>query len=82
MADATKLPRLSDMTFFQWATPTAPNPRLTSPFDDDDTTLAFSSAPLDEDGVVMTEAFLLGIRKSNGYVETIFENRPLPKGQP
>lgn len=72
MANATKYPALTGLTYFQWATPTAPNPKLASPIDADDTTLNFTSAPLDENGVVVTEAFLMGVRNKDSYVETIY----------
>jgi len=68
---STKMPTLAEMVYFQWSTPDDPNPKLASPIDDDNTTIQFTSAPLDENGAVVTEAFLFGAEKSNGYVETI-----------
>lgn len=72
MADETKLPPLSVLTYFQWSRKGAPAPTLGAPIDDDDTTLHFSAPALDEAGAVITEGFLMGIRKSNGWVETCY----------
>jgi hypothetical protein len=72
MASATKLPSLTDIVYFQWATPSAPSPKLSAPIDATGTTITFTSAPLDESGSVVTEAFLMGIRNDAGYVETIY----------
>lgn len=72
MSDATKLPPLSVLTYFQWSRKGAPAPTLDAPIDDDDTTLHFSAPALDEAGAVITEGFLMGIRKSNGWVETCY----------
>jgi len=69
MADSTTMPTLA---YFQWARPDAPNPKLAAPIDSDDTTLVFTSAPEDEDGNVITTAFLMGIKNSDSYVETIY----------
>ena len=74
MADATVFPTLAQLTYFQWATVAAPNPRLAAPIGNTntDTTLTFTSAPLDKAGVVVTEAFLMGVKNDEGYVETIY----------
>lgn len=72
MADSTKYPALTELAYFQWATVAAPNPTLNAPIDSDDATLAFSSAPLDKDGAVITAPFLMGIKTSNSYVETVY----------
>lgn len=69
MADTTALPALN---YFQWSTVAAPNPKLASPIDAIDTTLVFTSAPLDEDGNVITGNFLFGVKNSSSYVETIY----------
>lgn len=69
MADSTKMPSLA---YFQWSRPGAPNPRLAAPIDSGDTTLVFTSAPQDEDGNVITSAFLMGVKNSSSYVETIY----------
>lgn len=71
MSNATKYPTLSEMVYFQWSTPTGPNPRLAAPIEDTDTTIIFTNAPLDSAGVVLTEAFLLGIDRADGYTETV-----------
>ena len=72
MSDASSVPTLSQLFYFQWATPSAPNPRLSSPIDDDDTTITFTSAPKDEGGAVITAPFLMGVKNSDSYVETIY----------
>lgn len=68
MANATVLPPLK---FFQWATPTAPKPRLSAPTSAGATTYTFTSPPLDKDGNVITSAFIFGIRRSDFYVESV-----------
>jgi hypothetical protein len=72
MANPTKLASLSELIFFQWSIPSAPNPRLAAPIDSDDTTLTFTSAPKDKDGVVITAPFLMGVKNQDSYVETIY----------
>lgn len=66
---ATKLPTLN---FFQWSRPDAPNPRLSAPIDDDDTTLTFTSAPKDYTGTVITGHFLMNVTNESGYTELIY----------
>lgn len=68
---ATKVPNLTEISFFQWETPTAPAPRLASPIVAADTTIVFTSAPLDHTGAVISTAFLMGIENTDGYVETV-----------
>jgi len=72
MSNATKMPDTSEILYFQWSRPSAPNPRLASPIDDDDTTITFTSAPQDKDGSVITTPFLMGIRNSDSYTETVY----------
>lgn len=69
MSDSTKFPSLVQ---FQWSTKASPDPKLAAPIDADDTTLVFTSAPTDEDGNVVTGDFLMGIRNSDSYVETVY----------
>lgn len=68
MADTTKMP---DLALFQWSRPDATNPRLASPLSDSGTTIYVTDPPLDEDGNIISKAFLMGI-KTDGYVETIY----------
>lgn len=72
---ATKIP--TTMKFFQWARVDAPNPRLAAPIDDDDTTLTFTSAPLDKDGAVIDGDFLMNVKNSNSFTELIY----VPSGE-
>jgi len=72
LADSTKLPSLAQLTYFTWSTPTASNPRLSAPIDADDTTISFTSAPLDENAAVITAPFLMGVKNSSSFVETIY----------
>jgi hypothetical protein len=72
MADNTVLPTLAQLTYFQWSIPTAPNPRLAAPITSTATTITFTSAPLDEDGAVITAPFLMGVKNSDSFVETIY----------
>lgn len=70
MSNATKLPTLVELGYFQWARKGSPKPTLAAPIDEDDTTLQFSHPPLDQNNNVVTYAFEMGVRKSNGWVET------------
>ena len=73
---ATQYP--TAIKIFQWQRPEAPNPRLAAPITATDTTLTFTSPPLDYDGVtVITGSFLMGIKNDAGYVETIW----IPSGK-
>jgi len=76
MASATKLPTLSEITFVQLSRPDAPNPRLSAAISSTATTLKFLTPLLGSDSVVIAEAMLLGVRKSDSYVETVY----LPAG--
>lgn len=60
------------LQYFQWARPEAPNPRLASPISAADTTLFFTNPPLDRDGNVISGFFVMGIRRNDGYVESVF----------
>lgn len=62
---------LVDLKRFQWSRPTAANPRLASPIEDDDTTIIVTNPPLDEDDKIIATAFLMGVKNSAGYTETI-----------
>lgn len=66
---ATKIPQLN---FFQWSTPGAPNPRLASGIDPDDTTLTFTSAPTDYLGAVVDGNFLMNVTNQSGFTELIY----------
>ena len=66
---ATKIPPL---VFFQWSRPDAPDPKLSSPIDADDTVITFSSAPKDYLGAVIAGAFLMGVKNSQSYTELIY----------
>jgi len=72
MANATKFPTLAELIYFQWSRPAAPNPRLSAPIDSDDTTISFTSAPQDKSGAVVTAPFLMGVKNSDSFVETIY----------
>lgn len=69
MADTTKRPAL---VFFQWSRPDEGRPALSAPLNAEQTTAYFTSAPKDEDGNVITSPFLFGIKRSDGYVETVY----------
>ena len=72
MADATKLPTLSEITFVQLSRPGAENPRLSAAISDVATTLKFELPLLGSDGTVIAEAMLIGIRNTLSYVETVY----------
>lgn len=70
---ATSVPKPTDLTTFQWSTPSSPNPRLAAPISKTATTLTFTAPPLDYNGAVITTAFLMGVRDSvYGGVEHIY----------
>ena len=70
MADVTKFEIYKQ---FQWSRPDAENPALASPISSTDTDLTFTAPPLDENGLIIAEAFLMGIRNNQtGYTETVF----------
>lgn len=71
MANATKLPALSYITFTQLSRPGAENPRLSQAVSASGTTLKSLYQLLGSDGNVITEAMLMGIRNENSYVETV-----------
>lgn len=66
----TKMP--STLKYFQWSTPTNPNPRLLAPISATDTIITVTSAPLDHTGAVVTGDFLMGIKNEQSYVETVY----------
>lgn len=68
---ATIVPDLATISFFQWSTASDPAPRLASPIGSADTTITFTSAPLDHNGAVIATDFLMGIANTDGYVETV-----------
>ena len=68
MANATVLPPLK---FFQWSLPGGPSPKLAAPVTASATTLTFTVAPKDENDAVITTAFIMGIKRADGYVESI-----------
>lgn len=72
MANATQFPSSTQLTWFQWSTPTAPNPRLAAPVTATATTLTFTSPPRDSSGTIITGGFLMGAKDNNGYTETIY----------
>ena len=72
MADATKIPKRTAIAYFKWETPTNPNPRLAQPIGATDTTIYFSVAPKDEDGVVITAPFIFQVTNAAGYTEEIY----------
>jgi hypothetical protein len=69
MADSTKFPSLY---YFNWSTPSAPNPTLSASLSIGDTTAYFSNPPLDGDGNIITGGFLMGVKNAASYVETLY----------
>lgn len=74
MADATKLPTLAEFAYYQFSRKGSPAPKLAAPLSalTTDVTVQFTHPLLDENGTVVTRAFLLGIKKANGWVETCY----------
>src|SRR5574343_223903 len=66
---ATKLP---SSLFFQWGTPTAPNPTLAANLEPGDTTVYFSTPPYDHTGAILTGDFNFGVKNSKSYVMTCY----------
>ena len=67
MADATKFPPLTSLTYFAWQG----TPRLSAPIGAADTTISWTVAPRDKNNAVITTPFLFGITDENGNTETI-----------
>lgn len=73
MADATKLPALADIAFYQFSRKGSPAPKLAAPLNAyTDTTVQLTVPLRDENSAIVTRAFLLGIKKANGWVETVY----------
>lgn len=68
----TPITEVPDLEIFQWSTKDDPNPRLAAPISATDTTLTFTSAPLDRSGTVITGNFLMSIKNNRGYTENIY----------
>lgn len=71
MANVTILP---DFYFGQWARPNSPNPTLSGGLTGGasaSTSLSFTYALLDKDGNAPTQPIIIGIKKINGYVESV-----------
>ena len=68
----TEATQFSDLAFFQWGNVSAPNPTLAAPLLPADTTVYFSSPPLDHEGNVIAKAFLIDVKKSDGYCMTAY----------
>jgi hypothetical protein len=67
MANASVFPTLSQLTYFSWQG----GPRLSAPIGAADTTIAWTVAPLDKNGAVITTPFLFGITDEDGNTETV-----------
>jgi len=72
MANETKLKTSSELYIGQWSNPDAPAPKLASPIDTDDTILSVTAPLKNSAGTVVTGGFLMGIKKTNGWTETIW----------
>lgn len=74
MSNATKLPTLSEVTYFQWRRKGAPRPTIDSSLGASlsNDVVKFSTPPKHPDGTIVTQAFEFGIRKANGWVERCF----------
>lgn len=70
MADSTIFP--SGLRYFQWSTLTYPKPRLASGISSTATSLVSTAPALDRDGNVIPGDFIMGIRKTTGFVEGIY----------
>lgn len=67
---ATQFP--ANIKFFQWSLPSAPNPRLAKPIDEDDTTIVFTDAPKDKDGTVIRGDFIMNCQNEDSYTENMY----------
>lgn len=72
MANATALPNSTNLFIGQWSKKDATTPRLAAPIDIDDTTITVTAALKNNAGTVVTGAFLMGIKKSDGWTEIIW----------
>jgi len=66
---STTLPLLN---IFQWSTPDDPNPKLSQPVGDTDTTIYWTSIPKDYTGATITGNFLMNAKNNLGYTEQIY----------
>jgi hypothetical protein len=57
---------------FQWATKDNPKPRLARGLTLTGTTIFWTAPPYDETGTIITGDFLMGVKKPNGFTETIY----------
>jgi hypothetical protein len=71
MADATRLPNLSEIIFTQLSRPDAQDLRLAVAISKTATTLVFNYPLVKSNGSPITEAMLIGIRDQYSYVETV-----------
>jgi hypothetical protein len=72
MASATKLPTSSEAYFGQWSSKTAGGPTLASPISATATTFSVSDPLKNSAGTVVAGGFLMGIKKSSGWTETLW----------
>jgi hypothetical protein len=61
-----------DLEIAQTSTPSNPVVTVARKISDSDTTLITSTTLLNKDGTVITKACILGIKKSNGYLENVY----------
>lgn len=62
----------SNIRFFQWSLPDAAKPALVAGISASATTLYWNYAPKDKDGNVITDPFVVGIERADGYVESVY----------
>lgn len=72
MSNATKLPDSSTVFLSQWSRPDAPLPKLDSPCSATATILKVSTPFKDKTGAIVPGGFEMGIRKANGWTETVY----------
>jgi len=72
MGNSTKLPLAADLFIGLWSLKGAPAPKLAASIDEDDTIITVSTPLKDNTGTIVTGKFLMGIRKANGWTETIW----------
>ena len=72
MANATLLPTSTNLFIGQFSKKSAASPKLSAAISATATTITVTTPLYDNTGTVVTGAFLLGIKKSNGWTEVVW----------
>lgn len=74
MANATQLPKLTELKYFQWSRPGVPEVKLAAPLSASasDNVVKCSAPPKDKDGNILTGNFIFAGRNELGEVENMY----------